>query len=107
MKKFLTVRMPDHSLWAVPVMMIAQHRAANYAAAYNGDVERSLQEGTLPYFHKEPLHITAWAVRQMLWDDFFGHQIKLCDGLQESPLSPLQILRGWVTGEKGFTNDVI
>lgn len=50
MHKLMTVEMPDGSKWGVPVEMIARSRAAYYANEFDGDVERSLAEDTLPLF---------------------------------------------------------
>jgi len=46
MHKYMTVKMPDGSVFGVPVEMVARNRAAHYAHEFNGDIERSLKERT-------------------------------------------------------------
>lgn len=48
MHKYMTIEMQDGSIWGVPVEMIAKNRAAHYAHEFDGDVERSLAEDTIP-----------------------------------------------------------
>lgn len=94
--KYLTVRQSDGSVWGVPVEMIARNRAESYASIFGGDVERSLQEDTLPMFLNLPGLITYWAVNRMNWEDFNGHQVQL------SPPEPVDFQEGWLSGEKGL-----
>ena len=97
MHKYLTVEMPDGSIWGVPVEMIAKNRAAHYASEFGGDVERSLAEDTLPLF-EDDYEIQDWAVNNMHWSSFDGHHVKLRDAL------PPDFLRVWMNGEKGFAD---
>ncbi|HIJ85496.1 MAG: hypothetical protein HW380_3466 [Magnetococcales bacterium] len=74
MKKTLIVTMPDRSQWSVPVDCIARHRASHFAhRLFDGDVERSLKEDTLPLFQKNPLAIEQWGEEMMDWDDVKEH----------------------------------
>lgn len=50
MNRIMTVQMRDGSIWAVPVSVIARDRAKHYASEFDGDIERSLAEDTLPLF---------------------------------------------------------
>lgn len=93
-RKLLSVEMPDGSKWGVPVDMIARNRAAHYAHEFDGDVERSLAEDTMPLFESDDYEIHDWAVSNMNWDDFKGHQFKL------SEASPVDFQDGWLGGEK-------
>ena len=77
MKKYFTVELNDGSIWGVPVEMIARNRAAYYADEFDGDVEASLKEDTLPLFEEDDYQIEDWAVNNMNWSDFDGHQFKL------------------------------
>jgi len=52
MHKYMTVKMPDGSVFGVPVEMVARNRAAHYAHEFNGDIERSLKEDTIPLFER-------------------------------------------------------
>ena len=96
MHTHMTVRMEDGSLWGVPVAVIARNRAEHYAGEFGGDVERSLAEDTMPLFEQDDYEIQDWAVNQMNWTDFDGHQVCLA-----RPAAP-NFQNGWVRGEKGF-----
>ncbi len=97
MHKLMTVEMPDGSKWGVPVEMIARNRAAHYAKReFDGDVERSLAEDTIPLFEEDDYEIQDWAVNNMNWCDFDGHQVKVSD----APTPDFQ--DAWLSGEKGF-----
>lgn len=101
--KYLTVEMKDGSIWGVPVEMIARNRAEHYASEFDGDIERSLAEDTLPLFGEAHYEIYDWAVNNMNWSDFEGHQVKL----QDSP--PPDFQEAWLSGDKDFSdggNDV-
>ncbi len=67
--KELHVTMPDNSVWAVPVSIIANHRAEYYASEFDGDVQRSLAEDTLPLFRADNYEIEDWAANNMNWSD--------------------------------------
>lgn len=96
MHKLMTVEMPDGSKWGVPVEMIARNRAAHYADEFDGDVERSLAEDTIPLFESDDYEIQDWAVNNMNWSDFDGHQVKVAD----APAPDFQ--EAWLSGEKDF-----
>lgn len=67
--KVYVVEMSDGSQWGVPVDIIARSRAEYYADLYDGDVERSLKEDTLPLFAEYPYTIEDWAANNMDWID--------------------------------------
>lgn len=96
MYKYMTVEMPDGSKWGVPVEMIARNRAAHYASEFDGDVERSLADDTIPMFESSSYEIEDWAANQMDWSDFDGHQVKLAD----APAPDFQ--EAWMSGAKGY-----
>lgn len=96
MHKLMTVTLPDGGKWGVPVDMIARNRAEHYASEFNGDVERSLAEDTIPMFEADDYEIKDWAANNMNWSDFDGHQVKV----SEAPTPDFQ--EAWVSGEKGF-----
>lgn len=96
MHKYLTVKMPDGSVWGVPVEMIARNRAAHYVDEYGGDIELSLAKDTLPLFESDEYSIEDWAENNMNWSDFDGHQVKLSDA------PPPDFSEGLCNGEKGF-----
>lgn len=96
MHKYMTVKMLDGSKWGVPVEMIARDRAKHYASEFGGDVERSLSEDTIPCFEADDYEIQDWAVNNMNWSDFNGHQVKLAEA------TPADFEEAWLSGEKGF-----
>jgi hypothetical protein len=96
MHKLMTVEMPDGSKWGVPVEMIARNRAAHYAHEFDGDVERSLTEDTMPLFEVDDYEVEDWAMNNMNWSDFDGHQVKVAD----APEPDFQEV--WINGEKGY-----
>lgn len=98
MHKYMTVKFSDGSVWGVPVEMIARNRAEYYASEFGGDVERSLAEDTIPLFERSNYDIKDWAVGNMDWSDFDGHQVKL--GTQPAPDFGAE----WISGEKGFAS---
>ena len=95
MHKFMTVTLPDGSVWSVPVEMIARNRAEHYAHEFDNDVERSLKEDTIPLFKSDKYEIQDWAVNNMNWSDFDGHQVRITYGQPD-------FQEAWLNGEKGF-----
>lgn len=98
MHKWLTVEQKDGSVWGVPVELVARSRADHYASEFGGDVERSLREDTLPLFEADEYEIQDWAVNNMNWKDFDGHQVKL----EDAPPNDFQ--DAWMSGEKGYAS---
>lgn len=97
MHKYMTIKMSDGSKWAVPVDMIAYHRAKHYAHEYGGNIERSLAEDTVPLFESDDYEIEDWAVNNLNWSDFKGYQVRI-DESQEPDFED-----EWINGEKGFS----
>lgn len=95
--KYLRVSMEDGTKWDVPVMAIARHRAENYKDEFGGDVEKSLQEDTLPLFEDSSFEVTDWAANNMNWDD-----VSSVATLAEASLIPCDYQDGWVNGDKEF-----
>ena len=96
MRKLMTVEMLDHSIWGVPVEIIARNRAAYYAHEFDGDIERSLAEDTKPLFEESEYDIQDWATGNMNWSDFDGHQVKLSDA------ASLDFQEAFLNGTKGY-----
>jgi hypothetical protein len=96
MKAFLETTMPDGSIWRVPVEVIARDRATHYAREFGGDIERSLQEDTIPLFETDDYEIEDWAANNMLWEDVQQHAYRVAD-----PTPPeINYQEGWTNGEK-------
>ncbi len=91
--------MADGSIWGIPVEMIARDRAAFYASEFDGDISRSLSEGTIPLFESDDYETKDWALNNMNWSDFNGHQVML-SGPEE-----IDFQKGWLEGDKGFAEE--
>ena len=96
MRKLMTVEMLDGSIWGVPVEIIARNRAAHYAHEFDGDIERSLAEDTRPLFEEDEYEMQCWAVGNMKWNDFDGHQVKLTDATEPD------FQEAWLSGTKDY-----
>ena len=92
--KYLAVTQRDGSVWAVPVSVIAKNRAAHYAPEFGGDVDRSLQEDTMPLFDLDSYEIEDWAVNQMDWSNFGN----TC--YQMTPAVAPDFQEAWMSGKK-------
>jgi len=75
--KSLLIEMVDGSLWTVSADFIAQHRAEYFKDEFDGDIERSLSEDTVPLFDYDDWEIVNWARYHMHWEDIEGSAIKL------------------------------
>lgn len=94
--KHMTMTLENGEVWGVPVAMIARNRAAHYAKEFDGNVERSLAEDTIPLFNSSDYDIHDWAVNNMNWSDFNGHQVKLKNG------QGIDFEEAWMNAEKGL-----
>jgi len=93
MSKHLLITMPDESVWAVPVEVIAINRATSYASEFGNDVQASLDQDTLPLFNSNPFEIEDWAANNMNWSDVAAHARLIREGETDYQ-------EGWVNGEK-------
>lgn len=95
--RILAVEMPDGSIWGIPVMVVARHRAAVYAPKFGDDTERSLAEDTLPLFAgaEGEAEIEDWAIASMDWADIKPHLRKIRD---TAPLDDAALEDGWNDG---------
>lgn len=90
------VTMDDGSTWHVPVMAIARNRADNYKDEFDNDIERSLNEDTLPLFAESEYEIYDWAQNNMNWSDVADQAVKV----GETPKPKIDWEECWVNGEK-------
>lgn len=92
--KYLRITMTDGSKWEVPVRVIAKHRAEHYKHEFGNDLQRSLDEDTMPLFIADDFEIEDWAANNMDWNDvsFFARKVKEPD--------PPYFDEGWRNGEK-------
>lgn len=94
MNKALDVTMSDGSRWRVPVDVIAHNRAEHYAHEYGGDVDRSLNEDTIPLFESDDYEIQDWAANNMNWEDVSAHAVQIAEP------GAVDYQEGWVNGDK-------
>lgn len=92
--KMMTIDLPDGSKWGVPVEVIARSRATHYAHEFDGDIERSMAEDTMPLFESDDYEVEDWAANNMNWEDVAPYAKKL----QDAPLPDFQ--EAWTNGEK-------
>lgn len=95
MKNLMTIKMDDGSTWGVPIEVIARHRENFYANKFNGDIEESLKQDTIPFFEEDEYNIEDWASNNMNWDDVKKHAMLIESG-------NVDYQEGWINGEKGF-----
>lgn len=98
MRKFMTVTMPDNSVWKIPTDVIARHRAAYFAKGHGITLEKSLELWTLPLFNEDPDEIEDWAENNMNWSDVQPHATMIRPG-------EVDYDDGWANGEKAFVED--
>lgn len=94
--KYLRVTMPDGSTWDIPILIIAENRAKYYAENdedFLGDVEKALEEDTLPLFASDEYEIMEWASNNMDWDD-------VSDFATMVEFSDCDYQEGWINGDK-------
>lgn len=95
------VTMADGSKWAIPVEVIARHRAAEYVDEFDGDLERSLNEDTLPLFQADAYEIRDWAANNMNWAD-----VELdARRVREPTPAPEDYQEGWMNGEYEISDE--
>lgn len=95
MKEYIAVAMRDGSVWGVPVIEVANSRADHYKSEYGDDLQRSLDEDTLPMFESDNYEILDWARNNMNWSDFMGVK-KIRDA---APLTKEDFTQAWNDGE--------
>lgn len=93
--KYMTIEMPDSSVWKVPVAIIADHRAECYKSEFGGDHTRSLKEDTLPLFEEDHYNIEDWAANNMNWSDVVAHAQIVRQG-------ECDYEDGWCNGDKNI-----
>ena len=87
----LYVELQDGSIWSIPVAVIAQHRAEYFRDEFGGEIERSLNEDTIPLFEYDDYEVKSWAKHSMNWSDVVDHAMEI-EG------SKLDYEDGWSNG---------
>ena len=89
--KNYVVEMQNGEKWAIPVSVIAEHRAKHYAHEFENNLGDSLKEDTVPLFESDDFEIEDWAKNNMNWSDVKEKAILLS--------SETDYQDGWVNGE--------
>lgn len=97
-EKYLRVSMPDGSKWDVPAILVAKNRAEHYKGEFDGSLEKSLAEDTIPLFEEDDYEIEDWAVNNMDWSDVSSEAF-----LVEDP-EVADFEDGWSNGDKEIIN---
>lgn len=93
-KKMYKVSMPDGSVWAVPVLVIAKDRAEHYMDEFDDDLDKSLLEDTLPLFRERESEIEDWARNNMCWADVVDVAVQVL-----APSCATDWEEGWANGD--------
>ena len=101
MEWILRVEMQDGP-WDVPVKVIAENRAASYAEKFGNDLQRSLDEDTLPLFRQSSYEIADWAANNMNWVDVKAFAVKVT-----VPPPFIDYEDGWANGEKEILKPLV
>jgi hypothetical protein len=91
-------KMSNGDWWQVPLAVIAMKRAENYAHEYNGDLQASLEDDTLPYFEDDEYNVEDWARNNMNWTDVEIHACRIEEGeidFQEEWVNPEETRVVW------------
>ena len=96
MEKYLRVTFRNGERYDIPVSVIARDRASCYAFEFNGDIEQSLKEDTLPLFDECDYEIEDWAVNNMNWSEVVQYARRV-DTLS---MTAMEYQEGWMNGEK-------
>lgn len=92
------VTMPDGSVWAVPVRVIAEDHAAYYYKKCEYQSMEMAMQHTIEYF-EDDFEVMDWAKNNMNWVDVekFAEQV--------SGPAPVDYQEGWNNGEVEIKDD--
>ena len=93
-KKHIHIDMPDGFTYAIPVMVVAEHKASK-VTKYNGDLNfyQAMTTEVLPEFESNEYAIKDWAKNNMNWSDVEKHAIRL------EKKKEIDYQDAWVNGE--------
>lgn len=67
--KKIYVDMPDGLTYAIPVMVVAEHKGYRMAKYHNDDFYTAMVKEVLPEFENDNYQIKDWAKNNMNWQD--------------------------------------
>jgi len=88
MQKYLRVTMPDGSKWDVPLLLIAENRAAAIVSALGKEFDKEVES-----LLKEEYEIIDWAQNIMDWKDVVLQARMVKD-------AEVDYQEGWMNGKK-------
>ena len=91
---YLYVTMSDRTVWRIPVLVIAENRAAAYAEVDGVYFMDSLENDTRPLFEADDYEITDWACNNMNWSDVSPVAVQV-----DAPLPESNYQRDWTNAE--------
>nr|DAS54085.1 MAG TPA: hypothetical protein [Caudoviricetes sp.] len=94
MKQYMFIKMPDRSVWRVPVHIIADNRNAYYDS--RGEDPQQVRAETAALF-EDPREIADWAENNMNWDKVRHHAEIVKNG-------EIDYQAGWCEGKKTFSD---
>ena len=98
MKTNYKIKMSNGHEYKIPVAVIARDRAKNYAEEFDGDIERSLNEDTIPLFESDEYEIEDWAKNNMDWADVLPYATRIYKS------DDYDYEKGWVNAQVEFTD---
>jgi len=94
--KDIKMTMNDGSIWKVPVLVVALHRASYFARReYDGNIIDAMMDDTVPLFNVDHREIYDWAVNNMNWANVVKYASKIKESEKERDYQ-----EEWVNGEK-------
>lgn len=98
MKKYYKIKMSNGKQYKIPVAVIANDRAKYYAKEFDGDLEKSLNEDTIPLFESDEYEIEDWAKNNMNWHEVLPHAIRIYES------DSYDYESGWINAEVEYTD---
>ena len=77
MKQHIDISMIDNTQWSVPLYFIVRSHAKAHKSKFDNEMGRSILEGTIPYFERNPQHITNWIKTGMGYDQLLSDAVNI------------------------------
>ena len=86
MTKYIEVSMENGTEWRVPLHFIIKSHAKANKSKFDNEIGRSILEGTIPYFERNPFHIMQWVRSSMSYDDFLQGAMNITPEISKDDL---------------------
>lgn len=77
MKQYIDISMVDNTQWRVPLYFVVRSHASANKEKFDGEIGRSILEGTIPYFERNSQHIINWVKTGMSYDQLLNDAINI------------------------------